>query len=83
MFVVIYNPQTNEEYFSRRMGPNELLDPYPFAKMMADMFDTTLALPNGYIPSCSGDIRVEFRRERKNDKVIWSGDNYYFDREDY
>ena len=81
MFVVVYNPETNEQYYSRRMGPREIMDHYKFAKLVADMYDQTLAVADGYIPSCSGDLRVEFRPEKRNDRVIWSGENYYFERE--
>jgi hypothetical protein len=45
------------------------------------MYDQTLAVADGYIPSCSGDLRVEFRPEKRNERVIWSGENYYFERE--
>ena len=81
MFVVVYNPETNEQYYTRRMGPKEILDPYKFAKMVADMFDQTLAVSDGYIPNCSGDLRVEFRPHKNETHTIWSGENYYFEGE--
>ena len=81
MFVVVYNPETNEQYYTRRMGPREILNPYKFAKLVADMFDQTLAVPDGYIPNCSGDLRVEFRPHKNDALCIWSGENYYFEGE--
>lgn len=78
MFVVVYNPETNETLYQRRMGPYENLDLDRFAEMVADWSECTLDDADGYIPNCSGDIRVEFRPHRDNSTVIWSGKSYYF-----
>lgn len=82
MFVVIYEPSTNEVLFQRRMGPYEIMDARKFTDQIADEFETTISEADGYIPSCSGDIRVEFRPRRDHGEVIWSGESFYFERED-
>lgn len=83
MFVIVYDPESNIEYLKRRMGPNEKLDARKFAdKVAAEWFESEVEEPNGYIPNCSGDIRVEFRPRRDNELHIWSGQSFYFKRED-
>jgi hypothetical protein len=82
MFVVIYEPTTDIVLYTRRMGPYEKMDMDKFANMIAREYDREIDPPNGYIPNCSGDIRVEFRRQRDNGTVIWSGQSYYFKRDD-
>jgi hypothetical protein len=81
MFVVVYNPQTNETIYQRRMGPYEVMDARKFADKVADMFDAEIDESNGFIPNCSGDFRVEFRPYRDNAFHIWSGESFYFKRE--
>ena len=78
MFVVIYEPTTDIVMYSRRMGPNEKLDLDRFADMIAIEYEREIDHSPGHIPNCSGDIRVEFRRQRDNATVIWSGQSYYF-----
>lgn len=80
MFVVIYRPDTDEVLMQRRMGPYEKMDTRKFADQIADMYDAEIANPNGYIPNCSGDIRVEFRPRRDDNTCIWSGESFYFAR---
>jgi hypothetical protein len=81
MFVVVYNPETNEVIYQRRMGPNEIMDARKFADKIADDYETEIAEPDGYIPNCCGDIRVEFRPRRDHGEHIWSGKSFYFKRE--
>lgn len=81
MFVVVYNPETNERIYCRRLGPNEKMDERRFAELVADMYESEIDNSDGHIPNCSGDIRVEFRRQRDNGTVIWSGESYYFKRD--
>lgn len=83
MFVIVYEPSTNEVLLSRRMGPREIMDARKFADQIADDFETTISESDGYIPSCSGDIRVEFRPRRDDGTVIWSGESFFFERESY
>jgi hypothetical protein len=78
MFVVVYNPTTDETIYSRRMGPNEIMDERKFADLVADMYDAEIDESDGYIPNCSGDIRVEFRPYKNNAWHIWSGQSFYF-----
>jgi len=78
MFVVIYNPETNETIYQRRMGPYEIMDTRKFADRIADDYGTEIDDSNGYIPNCCGDIRVEFRPHRDNGNHIWSGESFYF-----
>lgn len=81
MFVVVYSPETNETIYVRRMGPYEKMDERKFANLVADMYDAEIDEPNGHIPNCSGDIRVEFRPYRDKEWHIWSGQSYYFKRD--
>lgn len=81
MFVVVYSPSTNERYLCRRMGPYEKMDLDKFARQVADEFDAEIDDSDGHIPSCSGDIRVEFRPRRDVEWHIWSGQSYYFKRD--
>ena len=78
MFVVIYEPSSDIMLYSRRMGPNEELDLDKFAHMIAERSDREIDRSPGYIPNCSGDIRVEFRPRRDDGTVIWNGRSYYF-----
>jgi hypothetical protein len=83
MFVVIYQPENNDRViYQRRMGPNEKLDLDRFALIGAIECEAELDTANGHIPNCCGDIRVEFRPHRDNGLHIWSGQSYYFKRED-
>lgn len=81
MFVVIYEPSTDEVLYSRRLGPREKMDARKFADMIAAEYDRTIADSDGYIPTCSGDIRVEFRPRKNDSVVIWSGESFYFSEE--
>ena len=78
MFVVVYEPSTNEILYSRRIAPRETLDLKKFADKVASDYDQEIDVSDGHIPSCSGDIRVEFRPRRDDSTVIWSGQSYYF-----
>lgn len=83
MFVIIYEPENGDlVLYSRRMGPNEKMDLDKFADMIASQWDREIDRSPGHIPSCSGDIRVEFRPRRDVAWHIWSGQSYYFKRED-
>jgi len=82
MWVVVYNPETNEEYLRRTVGEHEHLDTLAIAQSIAEECDQLIAEPDGHIPNCCGDIRVEFRRDPDNDVCIWSGESFYFKRED-
>ena len=81
MFVIVYNPNTNDVYYQRRMGPNEKMIERKFADQIAAEFDATIADSDGYIPNCCGDLRVEFRRSLKDECCIWSGESFYLETE--
>ena len=83
MFVVVYSPQTNEVYLSRELTDDEIMDERVFADMVADCYGVEIDDSDGYIPNCSGDIRVEFRRDPENSVAIFSGESFYFKHEDY
>ncbi len=82
MFVVIYEPENGDAIvMQRRMGPYEIMDARKFAESVALQWDMELDDSPGYIPNCSGDIRVEFRPRRDVAWHIWSGESFYFKRD--
>ena len=83
MFVVVYSPQTNEVFLSRELADDEIMDERFFADMVADCYGVEIDDSDGYIPNCSGDIRVEFKRDPENSVAIFSGESFYFKQEDY
>ena len=83
MFVVVFNPESNEVYLSRELTDDEIMDERIYADMVADWYDMEIDDSDGYIPNCSGDIRVEFRRDPENSIAIFSGESFYFKDEDY
>ncbi len=54
------------------------LDPDQYAERFADESGFEIDDSDGYIPNCSGDIRVEFRPDKDNPCHIWSGESFYF-----
>ena len=78
MTVVVYSPETDEVYLQRELGNEETMDERVFAGQVADMFGMEIDDSDGYIPNCSGDIRVEFRPDVDNPTHIWSGESFYF-----
>jgi len=82
MYVVVYSPRTDEVYLERELDGEEIMDERVFADFVADMFGVEIEESDGYIPNCSGDIRVEFRPDRDNPTHIWSGESFYFKREE-
>jgi len=78
MFVHVADQRSGETLFCRRMAPRERLDARKFAHEIAGMYDCTIAEPDGHIPNCCGDIRVEFRPRRDDPVCIWSGESFYF-----
>jgi hypothetical protein len=82
MHVIVYSPETGEEYLSRELAPDEIMNERTFADEIADAYGVEIADPDGWIPNCSGDIRVEFRPDPANPVHIWSGESFYFKRED-
>ena len=78
IYVVVYSPSTDEIYLERELADDEIMDARVFANQVADMFSAEIDESDGYIPNCSGDIRVEFRPDKDNPTHIWSGESFYF-----
>lgn len=81
--VVVYCPHTDQVYLQRPLDEDEVMDEMQFA----DEAGQELGLEvdhsyDRYLPSCSGDIRVEFRSDPDNPGLIYSGRSFYFKRED-
>ena len=85
MFVVVFNPESNEVYLSRELTDDEIMDERIYADMVADWYGVEIDDSDGYIPGrhCCGDIRVEFKRDPENSVAIFSGESFYFKQEDY
>jgi hypothetical protein len=64
-----------------------LLNERTFADQVADEREATIAEPDGYIPNCCGDLRVEFTdrvphvigERYQGSTCIWSGASFYFE----
>jgi len=78
MTVIVYSPSTDEVYLQRELGDTEVMDARVFADQVADMFGVDIDDSDGYVPNCSGDIRVEFLPDVDNPTHIWSGESFYF-----
>jgi hypothetical protein len=78
MFVVVNDVHSSEILYQRQISPTESLDLLKFAELVAEEYDSEIDDSPGYVPSCSGDIRVEFRHSMKETGSIWSGQSYYF-----
>lgn len=78
MYVKIYNPEGGEVYLLRELADDEIMDERSFADQVAhNCFDSIIEEPGGLIPSCLGDIRVEFLEDPVNDWHIYSGESFY------
>ena len=80
MYVIIYEPENDFILLQRRLNDDEIMDERHFAEQVAVMYDREIDDSPGYIPNCSGDIRVEFRENPDKGTVIWSGQSFYFKR---
>ena len=79
--VVVYipeGPQSGEVLLRRPLDADEVMDARAFAVEVADEQERELAEKGGHIPNCSGDLRVEFRRDPDNSVVIFSGESFYY-----
>ncbi len=92
MFVIVYCNEgfsSGYVYLCRELADDEIMCERTFADQVAATYDQTIAESDGYIPNCSGDLRVEFMdHEPKivNERFqgatrIWSGESFYFERE--
>jgi hypothetical protein len=91
MNVIVYANEGMDQghvYLCRALADDEIMDERRFADEVATSYDTEIADPDGYIPNCCGDVRVEFVEhdpvivdERyQGSTCIWSGESYYFKR---
>jgi hypothetical protein len=89
MYVVVFcneGPDSGYVYMTRELAGEELLSARTFADRVAFSLGREIEDPDGHIPNCCGDIRVEFidhepqiSGERyQGSSVIWSGKSYYF-----
>lgn len=83
-------------YLRRALADDEILDERKFADEIAAQFDREIDESDGDIMNCFGDIRVEFtdhepaiEHDARNDRdlylgstCIWSGESFYFKREE-
>ena len=84
MYVKTYSPESGEIYLIRELAEDEIMDERSFADQIAqDYFDSIIDESSGFIPNCSGDIRVEFLEDPSNDVHIWSGESFYIAAVDY
>lgn len=99
MHVIVYvneGPDQGLVYLNRALADDEIMDLRALADEVAASRDSEIDDSDGYIPNCCGDIRVEFldhepRVETDRDGCqrylgsvcIWSGESFYFKREDY
>ena len=82
--VVVYHPegpQAGEVLLQQALEADDPMDERFWAQKVADQMEQELDDSDGHIPNCSGDIRVEFRRDPENSTVIFSGESFYFRRE--
>jgi len=82
--VVVYipeGPSQGEVLLQRPVDPDEAMDARAIAQEVADEQEQELSQDDGHIPNCSGDLRVEFRRDPDNAVAIYSGESFYFRRQ--
>ena len=81
MHVFVTDPSSDEVLMTRVLGDDEILDPIIYAREWANAngveLDETSEEEGGYIPDCSGHIRVELREDPDNTVCIWTGRNYF------
>ena len=78
MYVVVYSPSTGEIYLERELADDEIMDARVFANQVADMLSADIDEADGYLPSCFGDFRVEFRPDKNNPTHLRSEESFYF-----
>lgn len=93
MWVIVYANEGWDQglvYLCRKLSDDETMDERRFADEIARSYDREIDESPGYIPNCSGDIRVEFMEHEprviderfQGATCIWSGESFYFKRED-
>lgn len=97
MWVIVYANEGWDQglvYLCRELSDDETMDERRFADEIAAQYDREIADPDGYIPNCCGDLRVEFMEHKPACETrdgdtrflgatcIWSGESFYFKREE-
>lgn len=86
MWVVVESPEGEEVH--RRELTHEIMDERAFAEKYASAIGLEISpasCSHGcacLVPSGCGDLRVEFRDDPDNSVRIWSGESFFFKRED-
>ena len=80
MWVIIEHP-VGEEVSRRELRGEEIIEERIYADAYANTIDSEVDVCEDgcacHVPSCSGDIRVEFRDDPDNAIRIWSGESFY------
>jgi hypothetical protein len=83
MHVFVTDPASDSVLMTRELHAEEILDPIIYAREWADANGVEIDEDDkGYIPDCSGHIRVELREDPANTVHIWSACNYFTKGED-
>lgn len=78
--MVAFDPATGEEYRREPWPAGREINTIEAAMDVAGDLGVGLDR-SGYVPSCCGDLRVEFRRDPDNAVAIYCGESFYFERE--
>jgi hypothetical protein len=81
MYLLILDAHGNTEV-CRELAPTEQVDCEAAAHAYAESVGQSVDDSPGYVPSCSGDFRVEYRDDPDNSVHIWTGQSFYFAREE-
>jgi hypothetical protein len=89
MYVIVYCNEGFDSgyvYLCRALADDEIMSERKFADEIAAQYDREIDESDGYIPNCSGDLRVEFMEHVpkivddrfRGATCIWSGESFYF-----
>jgi|HigsolmetaAR206D_1030411.scaffolds.fasta_scaffold00853_15 hypothetical protein len=80
-WLVAYSPETGEEYRREPWPAGREINTLEAAMDVASDLGVSIDCSGDYVPSCCGDLRVEFRRDPDNAVAIYCGESFYFARE--
>lgn len=94
MWVIGYAPEgwdAGTVYLCRKLSDDETMSEERFADEIARSIGLEIDASDGYIPNCCGDLRVEFMEHEprviderfQGATCIWSGESFYFKREEH
>ena len=96
IWVIVYcneGMSQGDVYMHRLLRGDDIIDAKIYANEVAESLDLEIDDSDGYIPNCSGDMRVEFWFERPKLETredhsmpsikhypahIWTGQSFYF-----